>query len=331
MTRLSLHNRHMTPLWASQLVVEQNQHFHSQQNKKDFGNKSPCSITNANFSTGSCFRSPTGMSKEENYSNRSNSFNSPFSMAMPVMVTGTTSIEEQLAEMALAITKLTKTVEEKDMQIVSLINKVEAQVQSMSESSQGLNHLPNVASPLDDASHTYRTMQVERQTVESASMQWKDELVVDYINHWHFLSLDCKNRVYEVSSVEMCIQGMHWGLLYILQGILPRTFEELATRAHDMEISIANHGVKKDLIIDQQKERHNGKTSDKNLIKLIQESMTVNTTPIKISVRDKKKKEVKEARPTQENERCRFTLKELEEKKYHFPNFDVPSMLEDLL
>ena len=58
--------------------------------------------------------------------------------------------------------------------------------------------------------------------------------------------------------------------------------------------------------------------------------MTVNMTPIKISTRDKKK-EVKQARPTQENERCRFTLKELEEKKYHFPNSDVPSMLEDLL
>ena len=53
-------------------------------------------------------------------------------------------------------------------------------------------------------------------------------------------------------------------------------------------------------------------------------------TPIKISMRDKKK-EVKEARPAQENERCRFTLKELEEKKYHFLDFDVPSMLEDLL
>ena len=91
-------------------------------------------------------------------------------MAMPVMVTCTTSIEEQLAEMALAIAKLTKTVEEKDMQIISLINKVEAQVQSMSESSQGLNHLSNVASPLNDALHSYRTMQVERQTVESASM-----------------------------------------------------------------------------------------------------------------------------------------------------------------
>ena len=66
-------------------------------------------------------------------------------MTMLVMETGTTSVDEQLVEMACAITKLTKTVEEKDMQIASLINKVEAQVQNMDESSQRLNHLLNVA------------------------------------------------------------------------------------------------------------------------------------------------------------------------------------------
>ncbi|KAH7840413.1 hypothetical protein Vadar_016494 [Vaccinium darrowii] len=72
--------------------------------------------------------------------------------------------------------------------------------------------------------------------------QWKDEPVVDYINRWRAISLDCKDRLSELSTVEMCMNGMHWGLLYILQGIKPRTFEELATRAHDMEINIANHG-----------------------------------------------------------------------------------------
>ncbi|KAM2315053.1 hypothetical protein ACFX1S_027996 [Malus domestica] len=51
----------------------------------------------------------------------------------------------------------------------------------------------------------------------------------------------------ETSSIEMCIQGMQWGLQYILQGIKPRTFEELATRAHDMELSIAHHGKKESI------------------------------------------------------------------------------------
>ena len=70
--------------------------------------------------------------------------------------------------------------------------------------------------------------------------------------------------------------------------------------------------------------------SDKTSKKPIQESMTINTTLVKISTRDKKK-EVKEVRLTQENKMCRFILKELEEKKYPFPDFDVPNMLEDLL
>ena len=72
--------------------------------------------------------------------------------------------------------------------------------------------------------------------------EWKDEPVVDYINRWRSLSLDCKDRLSEISAIEMCIQGMHWGLLYILQGIKPRTFKELATHVHDMELSISSHG-----------------------------------------------------------------------------------------
>ena len=70
-------------------------------------------------------------------------------MTMPEITIDTTSIEEQLTKMTCAIPKLAKMVKEKDMQIVFLINKVEAQVQNMGESSQGLNHLLNVASPLN--------------------------------------------------------------------------------------------------------------------------------------------------------------------------------------
>ncbi|KAK4728951.1 hypothetical protein R3W88_021939 [Solanum pinnatisectum] len=39
--------------------------------------------------------------------------------------------------------------------------------------------------------------------------QSKDEPVVDYINRWRMLSLDCKDQLSEISAVEICIQGMH--------------------------------------------------------------------------------------------------------------------------
>ena len=55
---------------------------------KDFGDKSSCSITDANFRTDSHSRSPNGMSKKEKYFNCSDSFTSPFLMTMPVMATG---------------------------------------------------------------------------------------------------------------------------------------------------------------------------------------------------------------------------------------------------
>ena len=87
--------------------------------------------------------------------------------------------------------------------------------------------------------------------------QWKDEPVVDYIHRWRSLSLDCKDILSEIFAVEICIQGMHWGLLYILQGIKPRAFEELATRAHDMKLSISSHGNMKPPVPEERKERLN--------------------------------------------------------------------------
>ena len=110
--------------------------------------------------------------------------------------------------------------------------------------------------------------------------QWGNELVVDYINRWHSLSLDCKDRLSEISAVEMCIQGMHWGLLYILQGIKPRTFEELATRAHDMELSIASHGSTNPLILEESKKEV--RKNDRNAKVNLKDLMTVNTVEVKV-------------------------------------------------
>ena len=67
--------------------------------------------------------------------------------------------------------------------------------------------------------HFYSTWRIISMMELTNTKQWKDEPVVDYINRWRFLSLECKVRSSEVLAVELCIQGMHWGLLYILQEI----------------------------------------------------------------------------------------------------------------
>jgi len=74
------------------------------------------------------------------------------------------------------------------------------------------------------------------------SKQFDQEPVIDYINRWRALSLKCKDHLLESSAVEMCAQGIEWDILYALQVNKPKTFQELATRAHDMELTIAYYG-----------------------------------------------------------------------------------------
>ncbi|KAM2086709.1 hypothetical protein ACFX1R_024217 [Malus domestica] len=149
------------------------------------------------------------------------------------------------------------------------------------------------------------------------------------MNRWHNLSLDCKDRLSEISSIEMCVQGMQWGLHYILQGIKPRTFEELATRAHDMELSIAHHGKKKP-ITNFNKDKMFASNVDKTGKKLANEAFTVNAAPIKISSKTKAN-EIKRGEPPRTQNRYKSTLRELEQKAYPFPDSDMDAMLDDLL
>ncbi|KAK2975803.1 hypothetical protein RJ640_022763 [Escallonia rubra] len=312
--------------------------------------------SDADSSTGSQSGYSPGSPKHLVSSLRSESHTFAPPVTMQVMMTGSMSIEEQLATMSRAFEKLTKTVEEKDFQIATLMNKLELQANEESNrdevnetSKKGGANGRHDESTFDgiekeDRSNSVASLSVQQlqdmitstiraqyggpsrnnfmslkgnafdwytdiepesidcweamereflnrfySTRRLVSMmeltntrQWKYEPVVDYINRWRSLSLDCKERLSEISAVEMCMQGMHWGLLYILQGNRPTSFEELATRAHDMEISIANHGGSSPALPDPRKETREGK-------------------------------------------------KELEGKGYPFPDSDVPGILDFLL
>ena len=46
--------------------------------------------------------------------------------------------------------------------------------------------------------------------------EWKGEAVPNYINCRHAFSLECRDRLVEASTIEMCTQRMEWDLVHVL-------------------------------------------------------------------------------------------------------------------
>ena len=97
------------------------------------GGKSSYSALKTKSSTTLCLGSSPGSSQEITSSIFSGS--SSRTIFMSTMMIETTIVDEKIAEMSRAIAKLTMTVEEKDLQIATLMNKLK--VQNRGESSNG--------------------------------------------------------------------------------------------------------------------------------------------------------------------------------------------------
>ena len=84
----------------------------------------------------------------------------------------------------------------------------------------------------------------------------------------------------------MCIQGTHWGLCYILQGIQPENFDELSIKAHKMEINLERQKpfvTNPRKIVDKSQSKNRGMTSIN-----FEESMMASIAPVKASSKKKK-------------------------------------------
>ncbi|KAL7139389.1 hypothetical protein ABFS83_09G047400 [Erythranthe nasuta] len=89
-------------------------------------------------------------------------------------------------------------------------------------------HLINkfIRSPKENAFDCWKHLEEEFLNRFYSTPRTKDP-VIDYINRWRNLSLNCKDRLAETSNIELCIQGMQWGLRHILQRIQPKSFEDI--------------------------------------------------------------------------------------------------------
>jgi len=77
----------------------------------------------------------------------------------------------------------------------------------------------------------------------------------------------------------MCTQGMAWDLPYVLQMSKSRTFQELATKAHDVDVTITNrHGSSLNVV-----KSKNDRVEFKKNVKFSKSSTKVMMTTSKLS------------------------------------------------
>jgi hypothetical protein len=81
----------------------------------------------------------------------------------------------------------------------------------------------------------YSTQRTVGITELTQTEQGMNEKAADFINRWRNLSLHCPQPITETEAVRMCMNNLRPDMAVYLQGVRPVTFEELASKATDIE------------------------------------------------------------------------------------------------
>ena len=94
--------------------------------------------------------------------------------------------------------------------------------------------------------HFYRTHRGVGVTELTEAKQRQHESVDDFIAIWINLELSCEQEFFKAQQLKMCINCFRYGLSHILASQTINTFEELCSKAHDLEAQILRKKGKKE-------------------------------------------------------------------------------------
>ncbi|TYI29473.1 hypothetical protein ES332_A05G318900v1 [Gossypium tomentosum] len=187
------------------------------------------------------------------------------------MTTNTISLEEQVASLTKIVESIIASLRQRDKQINFMMKRIIDLTQKslrMSPNCQPskFQQFDGKGNPRQHVAHFMETCNNQFvRTLKENALGWYTDLeprIIDsweqhehYIHHWRNLSLNWKERLSKSLALNICIQGMNWGLCYFLQGIKPKSFEGLTIQVHDKELSMMIAGNLEPLVQDLKKEK----------------------------------------------------------------------------
>jgi hypothetical protein len=152
-------------------------------------------------------------------------------------------------------------------------------------------------------------------------LQRANEKAADFINRWRNLSLHCPQPITEPEAVRMCMNNLSPDMAIYLQGVRPITFEELSSKATDIENymqHISRQGRSHNKPVEKNIQRDKLPVKPKNM-----QAMETTIAPQKFQTGGSSMRNQDRGSPSTFR---RPTLSERQSQKYSFPAEEVEDL-----